>query len=259
MFFDTLQRLSQYSVLSSINGARLSTRSLVALLVSEECFWSAKTRKRFERFEIHTSHGPGAEKLLIHIWRKMYTLLFWFNVLVSIVSWVFGLSFFIRGPGFGLKIPRNYLYRNVGNSVPKLTWPQMDSNWSFCLNVPRFTVVICAYTRVCQNCSILLLFCWHELFPVISLGVSLISTLHVRHFLAARFFWIDCWALSMQTNILFCFFATVSVLSCKYNDVTFWLLLNTNNSVFNVFFSNVKCLSILYIVYHSVLLRGLLI
>ena len=167
-----------------INVAKNTTCSLVAMLVPEECFWSAKTGKRLEKFEIHTSHGPGAEKLLGHIWRKMYTLLFWFNFLVSIDSWDFGLSFFRRGTSFDMKIPRNYLYRNVGNSVPKLIWPQMDSNWSFCLNVPRFTVVISAYTRVCQNCSVLLLFCLYEIFSIIRFGVSLVWSLNVPYFLA---------------------------------------------------------------------------
>ena len=138
------------------------------------------------------------------------------------------IEFFHPWTRFWFEDSSSFFYRNVCNSVPKLIWPRMDSYWSFCLNVPHFAIVICAYTRVCQNFCILLLFCWHEMFPVISLGVFLVSTLQVRHFLATRFFWIDCWALSMQTNILFCFFATVSVLSCKYDDVTFWLLLNTN-------------------------------
>ena len=170
MFFDTLQRLSQYSVLSSINGARLSTRSLVALLVSEECFWSAKTRKRLEKFEIHTSHGPGAEKLLGHIWRKMYTLLFWFNVLVGIVSWVSGLSFFIRGPGFGLKIPRHFFTETFAIRFQNWfdhKWIQIGVFVWLCPVSPLSYLLILKFAR---NAPLLFLFCSHEVFPVFNLG-----------------------------------------------------------------------------------------
>ena len=106
----------------------------------------------------------------------------------------FWLSFFRRGTGFDMKIPRKYLYRNVGNSVPKLIWPQMDSNWSFCLNVPRFTVVTSAYTKGCKSCSILFLFCWHEVFPVNYLWVFVVCSLNVPYFLDTGFFRIEWWA-----------------------------------------------------------------
>ena len=156
---------------------------------------------------------------------------------MSTASWGFGLSFFRRGTGFDMKFPRNYLYRNVGNSVPKLTWPQMDSNWSFCLNVPRFTVVISAYTKGCKNCSILFLFCWHEVFPVNNLWVFLVCSLKVRHFLATRFFWIDCWALYMQFNFTSYVYVRFNLFSLQVvMKSSFWQFLDTKHSVFIVFF-----------------------
>ena len=66
---------------------------MVALPKREMCYWPAKTRKNFDFFEIHTSLGPGAQKLLKHKRRKLNTASFHFRC-VDEKSWIVCLNEF---------------------------------------------------------------------------------------------------------------------------------------------------------------------
>ena len=158
-----------------INVAKNTTCSLVAMLVPEECFWSEKTRKNmnFLRFTnvmnlVLKSSSDIYERNSIHF---SFCSKSWWGKFYEFLCWVFQTWTRFRFED------SSFFYRNVCNSVPKLIWPRMDSYWSFCLIVPCFAAVISAYPEVCKKRSILFLFCWHEVSPVINLG----------------FFWSDLW------------------------------------------------------------------
>ena len=157
----------------------------MALLVPEEWFWSAKTRKKRDFRDSHESWT-----WCWNVFRTYMTE----SVKISISVQCPGeysfkkilVEFFQTRNRFWYEDSSSFFNRNVCNSVPKLIWPRMDSYRSFRLNVPRFTVVISAYTKACKSCSILFLFCWHEVFPVNNLWVFLVCSLKVLYFLATR-------------------------------------------------------------------------
>ena len=65
-----------------------------------------KTRIKLDFFEIHTSLGSGAQKLLKHKWRNLKQLPFISAVLVKKLDRLFELVFFIYVSGFRLKFSR---------------------------------------------------------------------------------------------------------------------------------------------------------
>ena len=96
------------------------------------CFWPAKTRKKLNFFELHTSLGSGAQKLLRHKWSKLNTASFhfrcvgekscivcwseFFSSLFQVLSWIFFVLYF---------------YEKVCNWFAKVIWPRMDCFWSW--------------------------------------------------------------------------------------------------------------------------------
>ena len=53
--------------------------SMLVLPKRDMCFWPAETRKKLDFFEMLTSLGPGAQKLLRHKSRKLNTATFHFR------------------------------------------------------------------------------------------------------------------------------------------------------------------------------------
>ena len=158
-----------------------STQFQVVLTDSDyppACWWPCLCRK-----------GVSDLRKLEKIWTFWGSQKWWtwcWNVLRIYMKEIVYTSIFVQSPGeesfmsFYVEFfqtwtrfrfeDSSFFYRNVCNPVPKLIWPRMDSYWSFCLSVPCFATVISAYPEVCKKCSILFLFCWHEVFPVINLG-----------------------------------------------------------------------------------------
>ena len=120
--------------LKDVNGACWCTCSLVALRVTEMCFWPAKTRKKLYFFEMHTCHWPGAQLWFWHNWGKLvtasllldcidwYSCLRYWNESFSAVFQVLDWSFVVL-PFDG----------NVCNWIPKVIWPRLDWFWGFLL------------------------------------------------------------------------------------------------------------------------------
>ena len=130
------------------------------------CFWPAKTRKKLNFFEMHTSLGSGGQKLLRHIWSKLNTASFhfrcvgekscivcwseFFSSLFQVLSW----TFFVL-----------YFYKKVCNWFAKVIWPRMDCFWSW--NLAFFDELIPFWTENCMKCSSLLFFWRHQVFSIV--------------------------------------------------------------------------------------------
>ena len=106
---------------------------------TEMCFWPANNRKKLDFFEVHTSLGPGALKLLRHIWRKLDTASLHFRCVSEnscMVSWK---EFF---PSVFQVLDWSFLvlhfYGNVCNWIPEVIWPRLGYFWSFMLEYASF-------------------------------------------------------------------------------------------------------------------------
>ena len=71
-------------------------------------------------------------------------------------------------------------YGNVCNWIPKLIWARLNSFWSFFWNVPRFVVVTSAWTKFCQNCSIVFLFWRNGVFSIVIFSSILVCCFSVH-------------------------------------------------------------------------------
>ena len=66
---------------------------------------------------------------------------------------------------------------NVCNWIPKVIWPQMDSFWGFywkMASVPDFRSV---WSKICKECSIVILFWRYKISSMFSLRVILVCSL----------------------------------------------------------------------------------
>ena len=118
--------------LKDVNGACKWICSLVALRLSEMCFWPAKPRKNLEHFEMHTFFGwPGAQVWLGHKWKNLVTNLFYFIVMMGIVASNFGMSFTSCFLDLGWSFVVLHFGGNVCNWNPNVIWPRMGLLWGF--------------------------------------------------------------------------------------------------------------------------------
>ena len=107
---------------------------MVVLPKREMCFWPAETRKKLDFFEMLTTLGPGAQKLLRHKWRKMDIASLHFRFVGEnscIVSW--NETFSSVGHVSGWSFLVLHSCGNVCNWIPKVIWPRMDWFWGFLL------------------------------------------------------------------------------------------------------------------------------
>ena len=120
-------------VLNDFNGACWCTCSSVALRVPPMCFWPANTRKNlyFLRcihvFDLVLKYGSDIKE------GNWLQLLFYFLVLMGIVTAVIGLRFF---SAVSRVLDWSFLLHfdgNVCNWIPKVFWPRMDWFWGFLL------------------------------------------------------------------------------------------------------------------------------
>ena len=151
---------------------------MVALPKREMCFWPAKTTKKSDFFEMHTSLGPGAQKLLWHKWGRWIDLPLIFALLVKMVESFVGLSLFHLWVTFQVEV---FAYCNLGE-----TFENGFQNWFdhdcvifgvFCCNMHRFVDFISAWTEICMNRSVVVLFWRHQSFSIVSLRGILVCFL----------------------------------------------------------------------------------
>ena len=120
--------------LKDVNGACQCTCSLLALRVTELCFWPAKTRENLELFDMHTCHWPGAQIWFRHKWEKLVTACF----LVDCVDWYSCLRYWNEffAAVFQVLDWSFLILHSDGNvciRIPKVLWPRMDWFWGFLL------------------------------------------------------------------------------------------------------------------------------
>ena len=140
---------------------------MVALCVTELCFWPAKTRinSNFLRcihvFDLVLKYCSDKTE------GNWLQLVFYFLVLTDVVASVIGMSFFIYVWGFRLKFSR------IAVSRKRL---QLDSKTDlitnglifvfFCWYMPRFVDFMSAWTKFCKKCSTVILFWRHKVFSI---------------------------------------------------------------------------------------------
>ena len=151
-------------VLNDVNGACWCTCSLVALCVPKMCLWPANTRKKLYFFEMHTclwlvlKYGSDINE------GNWLQLLFYFLVLMGIVTAKFGIGFLkavfhVSDWSFLL-----HFDGNLCNWIPKVIWPRKDWFWVFCFNMASFFDFSSVWTEICKRCSIVILFWRHQFF-----------------------------------------------------------------------------------------------
>ena len=141
-------------------------------------FWPAKTRKNLELFEMHTCHWPGAQIWFRHKWRKLvtaclllhcidgYSCLCYWNGSSSAAFQVLDWSFLVL-----------HFYGNVCNWIPKVIWPRMDWYFGvFCWKMASLVDFLSVWTKICKNCSIVILFWRHQFFSMFSLRGILVCS-----------------------------------------------------------------------------------
>ena len=161
-----------------------------------------------------TSPGPGAQILLRNLGMKLDTLSVSFNDLANYVVWSIGLSVFICGSGFDLKIPHTlFLLKRlhfgakadlttIGFIGGPLSSKRATIGFAImfiffvpiCLVSSLYYLLVLKYAKIVQFFS----FWRYEVFPIISLRGTLIRSLNVpplSHSSARRFFNVDWWAL----------------------------------------------------------------
>ena len=141
---------------------------MVGLRVDEMWFWPAKTRKilNFLRYihvlDLVLNYSSHKNE------RNWVELLFYFNVLMEKAAVILGLSFF--KPVYQV-LDWSFLvlqyYGNVCSWNPKVIWPPLGYFGIFCWNMPQFVDFISAWTNICKNCSIVILFWRHQFFSLV--------------------------------------------------------------------------------------------
>ena len=81
-----------------------------------------------------------------------------------------------------------HFYGNVCNWIPKVIWPRMDWFWGFCWKMASFVDFISVWTKICTNCSIVILFWRHQIFSMFSLRGILVCSLKMLVLLSHRVF-----------------------------------------------------------------------
>ena len=106
-------------------------------------------------------------------------LLFYFIVLMGIVASAIGLSFFSYVSGFRLKFFRIALLRKRLQLDSKSDDHEWIDFWVFCLKMDSFVDFISVWTKICKNCSIVILFWRHQFFSMFSLMCILVCSLEM--------------------------------------------------------------------------------
>ena len=150
---------------------------------------------------MHTNLGPGAQMLLIHKWRKMDTLLFFFLVLVKWFAFVMGLSFFNCGSCFRLNFSRVAPFTGTF-AVGLQNW--FDHEW---IDFGGFLLHYASFRRLhfCMDQNLkelfFFVFCWrHQLFSILSLRGNLVCSLNLPPLFIQRFPDTNWWEIVMQSN-----------------------------------------------------------
>ena len=107
---------------------------------------------------MHTCLWPGAQKLFRHKWKKLVTAFFYIIVLTDIAALILGMSFssvFLVSNWNLFVLP---CHRTVCSWNPKLIWPRLGFFRRFCWNMPPFDDLISAWTKLCTNCFLTILF-----------------------------------------------------------------------------------------------------
>ena len=134
---------------------------------AEMCFWPAKTRKslNFLRciyvIDLVLKYGSDINE------GNLLQLLFYFIVLLGTVASVTGMSFFSCVSGFRLKFSRFALLRKrlQLDSKSDLTTNGLIVGL-FCWEMASFVDFISVWTKICNNCSIVILFWRHQIFSM---------------------------------------------------------------------------------------------
>ena len=140
----------------------------MALRVPEMCFWPAKTRKNLNFLRwIHVFN-----LFLLYCWdiseENWLHLLFYFLVLMGIVSSVIAMSFLINVSSFRLKFSRIAESRKILQLASKTDLFTNGLNFVFfCWYMPRFVDFMSAWTKICKKCSSVILFWRHQTFSIV--------------------------------------------------------------------------------------------
>ena len=154
-------------VLNDVNGACWCTCSLVALRVPEMCFSPAKTWKnlKFLRcihvFDLVLKYCSDINE---GNWLDLLFLLPCIDGFSCLGSWI---VFFICASGFRLKFSRIALLRKRLQLDSKTDLITIGLIFFFCCYMPRFVDFISAWTKICKNCSNIILFWRHQIFSTV--------------------------------------------------------------------------------------------
>ena len=147
--------------------------------VSEMCFWSAKTRKILEFFEMHTCLWPGAQIWFRHKWRKLVTA----SLLLDCIDWYCCLRYWKEFFAAVFQVlDWSFLVLhfdgNVCNWIPKMIWPRMDWFWGFLLGNGFFRRLhICMDWKLQELLNFFLFFLTTSIFSIFNLRGILVCSL----------------------------------------------------------------------------------
>ena len=136
----------------------------MALCKPELCFWPAKTRENlnFLRwthvFDLVLKFSSDINE------RNWLKLLFYLIFLLDMVASIIGMSFLSVFQVLGCIFLVLLCQGNVCKWNPKPFWPRLGFFGVFCWSMPNFVDLISAWTKVCMNCSIIILFWRHQFF-----------------------------------------------------------------------------------------------
>ena len=162
---------------------------MVALPKRQMCYWPAKTRQKLDFFQIHTSLGPGAQKLLKYKWIKLNTASFhfpcvgekswivcsneFFSYLFQVLCWSFSYCTFTGTFAIGFQ---KWFYHE---------WIDFGLiRWEMAFLVD----FISAWTEICMNCSSVFFFWRHQIFSMVNLRGILVCSIKVPILFSYRIF-----------------------------------------------------------------------
>ena len=141
---------------------------------------------------MHTCLWPGSQILFRHKWTKLVIaslLLHCIDRYSCLRYWKEIFSSMFQDLGW------NFLalqcHGNVCNSNPKLIWPRLRIFWSSLSEYTPFRRFISAWTEICMNCSVVILFWQHQNFPIVSLKGNLVCFLKMLVFFSHWIFLIS--------------------------------------------------------------------
>ena len=131
-------------------------------------FLASEDKKQLEIPEAHSCLWPGAELFFRHNWINLATasLLLHCILLYSCLGyWTENVSCVFQVSIWIFLVIR--CHGNVWNWNPNVIWPRLVFLGVFCWNMLRFVNFKSAWTEMCKNCSIVILFWRNQFFSIV--------------------------------------------------------------------------------------------